>query len=117
MILESETMPELPAPGDVAGKRMVRRFDFTPRRARGGGVKDYPDEWVCGTCAWSKGSKKTLGPIRKGQKTIWCCAAERWVYFGSDRACYEEPLEMLEKRKAYEAKVRARVVAPNEQAH
>lgn len=77
----------------------LAKFDFTPRPARGGGVKDYPDEWVCGTCAWSKGSKKTLGPVRTGQKTVWCCAAERWVYHRSDRMCYEEPLEVKLQRE------------------
>ncbi len=85
-----------------------KRFNFDERPHKRGGVKDYPDEWVCKTCAWAKGSKKTLCAVKRGQKKVWCVAAEIWTWHNSDRMCYEEPLEMLEKRKAYNAKLRSK---------
>lgn len=86
--------------GAVRVQRLVRRWDFTERRARGGGIKDYPDEWVCATCAWAKGSKVTLEVVKPGQRRVWCVAAEEWMWHRADRPCYEEPLEIMREREA-----------------
>lgn len=84
----------------VAVQRVVSRWNFNERLTRGGAVKDYPDEWVCATCAWAKSSKVTLAVVKRGQKKVWCCKAERWMWHKADRLCYEEPLEVYRKRKA-----------------
>lgn len=81
-------------------------FDFTPRPpgrsfAGKGGLKDWPDEFVCRNCAWAKGSSVTLGPVKPGQKKVWCAnEAQQWMWHNSDRACFEEPLEMVREREA-----------------
>lgn len=68
-----------------------------------GGKKDWPNEWVCRNCAWAKGSKVTLEPVKPGQKMVWCQhAAQRWMWHNSDRACYEEPLELLLERRGFQ---------------
>lgn len=82
---------------------VVSRWNFKPRLTRGGAVKDYPDEWVCATCAWAKASKVTFAAVRPDQKKVWCCAAEEWVWHKSDRPCYEEPLEVKMEREAANA--------------
>ena len=66
-------------------------------------MKDYPDEWVCATCAWAKCSKVTLEVVKPHQKKVWCVAAERWMWHRADRACYEEPLEVKLQREAANA--------------
>ena len=89
----TETTP----PGSL--QRMVRPFDFTPRPiVRGharGGVKDWPDEWVCAACAWVK-------PPKNGQKRLWCRKWNRTVWHKGDRMCFEETLDMKEERERLE---------------
>lgn len=83
--------PLIEAMLDMAG-------DFTPRPpgrsfAARGGLKEWPDEWVCRNCVWAKGSKVTLEPPKPGQKKVWCQhKAQRWMWHNSDRACFEKPL-------------------------
>ena len=80
------------------------KFDFTLRKAKNRSfaagksqMKDWPDEWVCQTCAW-------VAPCKSNRKRVYCRKWRRGVGANSDRACYEEPLEMLRKRKRYETK-------------
>ena len=84
-------------PGSL--QRMVRPFDFTPRPiVRGharGGVKDWPDEWVCAACAWVK-------PPKNGQKRLWCRKWNRTVWHKGDRMCFEETLDMKQERERLE---------------
>ena len=73
-------------------------FDFTPRPpghsyAAKGGLKEWPDEWVCENCAWVK-------PCETPRKRVYCRKWNRGMMARSDRACFEETGEMRERREA-----------------
>lgn len=84
-------------------------FDFTPRPpgqsyVAKGGLKEWPDEWVCENCAWVK-------PCETPRKRVYCRKWKRGMNARSDRACYEEPLEILRAREAQKRQTQ------NTQAH
>jgi len=86
-----------PAPA-VTVQRVVRRYDFSERGAgrsyqAKGGTKDWPDEWRCKTCLWCANWKP-------GQKTIWCRKWKQSFAATSDRACFEETIEMKMERES-----------------
>ena len=102
--MNATTATATPPPASL--KRVVGRFDFTPRKpkpgdyAARGGLKDWPDEWVCRNCVWAKCSSVTLEPARPGQKKVWCAhKAQQWMWHNSDRMCFEEPGDMAEERE------------------
>lgn len=73
-------------------------FSFTPRPpghsyAARGGLKEWPDEWVCENCAWVK-------PSETPRKRVYCRKFGFGIGAKSDRACFEETGEMLERRLA-----------------
>lgn len=78
-------------------------FSFALRRpgrrsvAAGRGMKDWPDEWVCQNCAWVK-------PCDVPRKGVYCRKWNRSVGANSDRMCFEEPLEMKQRREAMGSK-------------
>jgi hypothetical protein len=64
-----------------------------PLHAAKGGLKDWPDEWVCENCAWVK-------PCDMPRKRVYCRKWKRGMMARSDRACFEETGEMKERREA-----------------
>lgn len=56
-------------------------------------VDDWPKSWVCKNCAWSR-------PSGKSKTRVWCNKWNRRFGANSDRWCYEEPLHLMERRRA-----------------
>lgn len=97
--------------GEQATREMLPRsaFDFTPRPpgrsfAARGGLKEWPDEWRCKTCAW-------CGTTNPDAKHVWCRKWRRSMWANSDRACFDETGEMMMARDLHAMKTQ------NDQAH
>lgn len=89
------TMQDKPSTTTEPGDSLHRpgsAFNTTPRPggrsyAAKGGLKDWPDEWVCGNCAWVK-------PCETPRKRVYCRKWKFGIAAKSDRACFEETGEM-----------------------
>lgn len=93
--MKETKIPASTPPAPAAGSS----FSFAMRRpgrrsvAAGNGMKDWPDEWVCQNCA-------NVKPSDAPRKRVYCRKWQRGVGANSDRMCFEEPLDMAQRREA-----------------